>query len=857
MAIGAKAKAQQAYVRPTEGVTLPATSSTEVNDATALSINPANIGFLDSWSFVYAGSRVVEQRHLAGQGHGLFLAFPIGPFGLAVSTEFMNPPKSIMDWQGLDSRMRFSLGMSFNPVRSMGFGIAYRTFYYYDLGDVDTFDLSLTVRPANQLALSFVFSDANSPDVEYHSVKTETGARIPLRLEQVPRRFGINLTLRPFGNDRLYIGAEMTYLNGMRAIFNHSKGSFYKKEFNRTDAAAHIGWMIVDGITLKGRFGAEGLRDSEHENGYFIDASLTFDSRRLPFGVSVGSNFQAGPKDKQGFQAVSWTAGFSGAMAPSVPLLLPPVYGASFALDKRLDSYEEARLMGLFERAIDDDSVKLIVLKPRPGVLSTTQAQELRRRIFAMSAAGKKTVCYLTEATAPVYLACSGADEVWINPAGGLRLTGLSTHAIFFKDLMDKLGVTADMIRIGAYKSAPESFTRTEPTAASFDAMNRMMDSIYNRLLSNLASDRALGSIAAAGKLIDDGPYTASESLSVGLVDKIIFADELNDELNSLMGNAVVLNENYGNVPLRRRSYLDSPAVAVVHIQGDIVAGESMDIPFLGIKKAGAKTITKELRKLGDDPNIRAVVLRINSPGGSALASDLIWKEVMSLRKKKPVIASLGSVAASGGYYIASAANVIYSEPTTITGSIGIFYGKVDMSGLLGKIGIDLTTYKRGAHADMESWMRPYTPEERHKMLGQLREFYHLFLDRVVEGRGRGFTREIVDKRGRGRIWTGADAKYHLLVDHLGGYQEALDHARSLGFVARGTRVFHVPTPKSGLIKRIVRSMFTRAATPSALEQIFATVGRDLKRTLAAALPFTLAERGAPQARLPYGIIEQ
>lgn len=851
------ALAQEAiYARATEGVILPTPWLTETDDATALSINPANMGFLDSWSFVYAGSWLADQRHLAGQGHGLFLAVPLGPFGLGISTEFLTPPSAIQDWQGLDERMRFSVGLSFNPIRAMGFGFAYRTMFFYRYGDIDTFDFSLTVRPVNQISLAFILSDANTPEAAFGPTRTEDGVRIPSRVEDLPRRFGVGLTLRPLGTDRLAIGGELTYIYGQPKEYDPALGTFEEVDYRRTDAAGMLSFMIVDGLSIKTRFGAEGLRDKDRENGYFLDASLTIDSRRFPFGAQVGSYFKLAPEDGRGFEGVNWAVRFSGDEPPTIPFHLPPSRAILFELDKQPDSHGYAELMRLFERVTDDRGADIIVFRPDPGTLSLTQSMEVRRRIREMNAAGHKTVCYLTEATAPVYLACAPADQVWINPAGGVRLNGISTQAIYFKSLLDKVGVEADIVRIGEYKGAPESFTHTGPTDPVAEAMERLLDTTYSRVIINLKRDRGYSNLEDARKIVEDGPYTASEALAAGLVDSIVPADQLKQELKTVVGGPVAINDSYGSEKMRHRTYLDSPAVAVVHINGDIIDGDSVHIPILDIDMTGAKTVTDQLRQLAESPDIQAVLLRIDSPGGSALASDMIWREVMALREKKPVVASMGSVAASGAYYIASAANLIYAEPTTLTGSIGIYYGKADISGLLEKVGVDVTTHKRGAHADMESWTRPYTPEERRKLLSQIREYYNLFLDRVVEGRGRGFTRDIVDKNGRGRIWSGSDAKQHLLVDELGGYTEALNHARSLGFVSRGTRVFHVPQKRNGMLTRMIRMLRARVSgdARTAVETLLST--SELKSTLKAVFPMAVADDRSPQARLPYALME-
>lgn len=857
IAFSGLAGAQEAiYTRATEGVLLPSPSLTETDDATALSMNPANMGFLDSWSFVYAGSWLSDQRHLAGQGHGLYFAFPLGPFGLGISTEFMTPPSEISEWQGLDDRMRFSVGLSFNPMRAMGFGFAYRTMFFYRYGDIDTFDFSLTVRPVNHISLAFVLSDANSPEAAFGPTLTEDGATIPSRVENLPRRFGVGLTIRPLGTDRLAIGGELAYLYGRPKEFDEALGTFHEVDYRRTDATGLLSFMIVDGFSLRARFGAEGLRDSERENGYFLDASLTIDSRRFPFGAQVGSHFKLGPDDGRGFEGVNWAIRFSGDEPPSIPFHLPPKRAVLFELEKRTDSHGYAGLMRLFERVTDDRGVDMVIFRPDPETLSLTESLEVRRRMKEMKAAGQETVCYLTEATAPVYLACAPADHVWINPAGGVRLNGITTRAIYFKSMLDKLGVEADIVRIGEYKGAPEAFTHEAPTAPVAQAVERLVDTTYARIVANLKNDRGYADAEIAKKTVEGGPYTATEALAAGLADEIVPADRLEEQLEASAEGPVAINDSYGTRKLRHRTYLDSPAVAVVHINGDIIDGESIHIPILDIEMTGAKTVTEQLRALADAPDIQAVLLRIDSPGGSALASDMIWREVMALREKKPVVASMGDVAASGAYYIASAANVIYAESTTLTGSIGIYYGKADISGLLDKVGIDISTHKRGAHADMESWTRPYTPEERRKLLGQIREYYNLFLDRVVEGRGRGFTREIVDKKGRGRIWSGSDAKRHLLVDEIGGYSEALDHARSLGFVAKGTRVFHVPVKRKGLLVRMVRMLRAKVMGDSSDPVETLLSNSELKSTLRAVFPMAIADDSAAQARLPFAVLD-
>jgi len=290
----------------------------------------------------------------------------------------------------------------------------------------------------------------------------------------------------------------------------------------------------------------------------------------------------------------------------------------------------------------------------------------------------------------------------------------------------------------------------------------------------------------------------------------------------------------------------------VIHIEGDIIDGKSRHLPLFNIHMTGSETLTEQIREIKEDTSIKAVVLRINSPGGSALAADIVWRELMKLRSEKPVVASLGTIAASGAYYIASAADLIYTEPTTLTGSIGAFYGKADISGLLDKLGISTTVFKRGEHADIQSWTRGYTPEEKKKLAGQLQSYYDLFIDRVVEGRGHGFTTKRVEKRAKGRIWSGADARHHLLADRTGGFQEALNYARALGSVARGTTIKHYPEPGKDILGIIAKKMGFKGREQTDI----LSLSRETLETLKAALPFAMADLSSPQARLPFAVIE-
>ncbi|MCU0663677.1 MAG: signal peptide peptidase SppA [Myxococcota bacterium] len=813
----------------TLGVVLPSKSLTEDDDATALSTNPANLALLESWSFVYSGAYVRDQMALAGHGHGFFFAFPIKllPLSLGVGIEALLPGELIERWQGMDDRARFSLAAAVHLQRAIALGVTYRALWGYRGGNVDSLDLSLSIRPVNMLALGVTMADVNTP-----VVIRETG-------ERAPRRFDVGLTFRPLSNDRISLGAQIGYVIG--------------KEMDRTDVYGLLNVMPWNGLSLRGRLGVLGVRNDDIDQSMLLDVSLAIDLSH--FGVELGTHSQLTPGSQRGYLGTSWSLRLSGDAYPSLsfPRVLRARHFVSKKLDKAMDSVEFAQLADLLERARGEYGVDGVVLEVGRDSLTLAQALELRRRIAALRASDRIVLCHLVEATGPEYFACAAASEIWLDPAGGVHMAGISSRLLYFGDLLANLGVKADIVRIGEYKSATESYTRNSPSEAAAEQLNRYLDTTYEAVIGGLVTDRGLAGPDEARKLVEGGPYAASEARERGLVDALVPMDSLDRQLREYLHAPAFLDESYATETLKIRTYLDGPTVAVVHIEGDLVDGESSEIPLLGMKLPGAKTIVPILQSLATDRRVRSVVLRINSPGGSALASERIWRAVMSLRKSKPVIASMGSLAASGGYYIASAANEIYAESSTITGSIGIYYGKADLSGLMDRVGVDMVTLKRGEHADLASWHRGYTVEERELLQKQIAEYYELFLKRVVEGRRRGFTRDIVDSIGQGRVWSGVDAKYHLLVDEIGGYQEALERARTLGFVRKSMPVAHIPTIEPGLLNLLLGSLVKAAARGETDTHLMLDAMR-VKQWLGAVYPLAIGSADTPRARLPFAL---
>jgi len=804
---------------PTDGIVLPVPSIVEQDEPVALEVNPANLGFLNSWSLMFLGSypvNVEQQDITEGGGYGLYFGSHVfGPLSVGTSLDLLFPSDVQRQVFGLDERYRFSLGAALRLTDGLSFGFAYRHIfseYAFGLDGLDTADFGLSLRPANWLGFALTVRDIATPQVI-----TRLG-----NLE-VNRRWAFGTTIRPLARDILSVGAEV--------IFSDID--------NTIDVRSLIGLNVVDGLEL--RLGS-GFLNVDEDVAYTIEGAIALNF--APFGAGFGTAGRVEPNPYM--VSYSWWARVSGMEYASLwEIKRIPVIDIS----ESDSTYDFARQIRLLENMAHDDDVEAVLIRPSGEALPLAIAQDYRRRISALREAGKSVICHLNGSSGSAYYACAGADRILINPAGGVRLTGIKASKYYLADLMDKIGVKADIVRIGRYKSSPEMFTQTGPTDSAQEALDSLLSNVYGHFVSDIARDRGIDQGKLA-EIIDSGPFVAKEALEAGLVDELVYNDELEEAVWRTLGSESPFDEDYGSEIHKPQRWLKSPKVAVIHIEGTMVDGESMTIPFWGYRTAGAATLTRTLREVAKSDDIKAVVLRIDSPGGSALAADILWREIMAVRKHKPVIASMGSVAASGAYYIASAADEIFAESATITGSIGIFYGKADVSGLLDKIGVNVAITKRGARADMESWFRPYTDDERNMLQKKIGHFYNMFLDKVVEGRGRGFNSRLVDELGRGRVWSGAQAHWHLLVDRIGGLSEATSRARHVSKIRADAPVIDLPERRT-LLEQLYSEITKTVSTDEAPAMFPIPAG--LKSAVKAVLPFvSVAQNDAPLALLPF-----
>lgn len=433
-----------------------------------------------------------------------------------------------------------------------------------------------------------------------------------------------------------------------------------------------------------------------------------------------------------------------------------------------------------FARIAMDAQVAGVVLNIQGFSMPLANLQTLRDAITRLREGGKRVVCYAQSYGNAEYYVASAADEILLQPGAPLNTTGLLTQQIFFKDGLEQIGLEVDVVAITPYKGALDSFKLSEPSEEGDEQRNWLLDSNYEQLLTGIADGRGM-SIDEVKAMIDAAPYTDIEALEKGYIDATLSEEALAKHLG--VKDIVLWAQADGMLPLPMPKSSHA-YVAILPLMGQIINGESADppvdipIPLVGGERMGDVSVVRQIRNLINDDDCKAVVLYIDSPGGSASASEAMTTALLELGKKVPLVVSMGNVAASGGYYIATPADVIYAQPGTITGSIGVISGKFITNETFKKLHFNPYYYERGTNAAMFAPRDRFTQEQREKMRANITRIYEQFLQRVADSRK--MKPESVDAIAGGRVWTGAQAKEHGLVDELGGLKEAVAKAREL-----------------------------------------------------------------------------
>lgn len=554
--------------------------------------------------------------------------------------------------------------------------------------------------------------------------------------------------------------------------------------------------------------------------------------------------------------ALSWMALARGPMLPSSGVLDVRVTGDLDEIPVSMidQLFQERPTMRSLTEAIraakTDSRVTGLLLHPVAAPVLWGKVHELRDALLDFKTSGKPLVAFLEFAGDREYLLASVADRIVLVPSGQINLLGTASYQVFLRGTFDKIGTTPDLLYVGDYKTAVNTFTETGFTPEHREMTESLNRDAYEQLLDLVASARGRTPDEVRA-IIDEGPLQPADALRHGLVDEVAYADE--------MGRTSGLGEGFTAIEMRRylqafrapRTPSGAPRVAVLYAVGTIVSGTSGD-SATGVT-LGSDTFVEYVRRVRDDDRIKAVVLRIDSPGGSTVASDVIWRELVLLRDKKPLIVSMSDLAASGGYYIAMPAHAIVAQPGTLTGSIGIFGGKFVVGGTYNKLGMTIETVSNGRFAEMYSGARPFTPDERLKVQEQMQAFYDQFVEKVADARGR--TPEEIDRVAQGRVWTGRQARDIGLVDDLGGVERAMTMARERAGIAPDQAVQVVVYPPRKTVFEVLSSSFSsgegvRHALMGAL------LSEEERTTLGAVRrPMSLLRRGELLALLPWEFV--
>jgi protease IV len=720
---------------PITGVDYQSQSVATVDRPLSGIVNPAALGFWTSMGLHYAHS-FTDSSYKGDDG--LLLASR----GAFFSIEWLNHTTNIF-------RRKYTFAMGDRMLPNFYVGASYSWFggtnsFYNKRKD---WKVGFLYHPKPFASLGLVVDKLNEP--RFGPFKDK-------------RTYQPGIGLRPFG-DKITFSADGLITEGQK--FSHSIGVYrialgpFKGISFMSDYRTNGQWRFGLAVDFQQtRIG--GQARFTNENKY----------RGGTYYIEVGSE-----EYRTGFSSISR----SGSMVLKSDILEEPRGKQIFGASKR-SFYSIIRDL---RRGASDPNITSLLVKIEDVNLDFASAQELRSALAEYRTNGKKVVAFLGEADNLEYYLASAADEIYMEPTGLLELKGIAATTRFYKGTMDKLGIRAQIISTGPHKTFGDAFVDTAMTDAAREQINWLLDDLYGQFVEGIAAGRGI-SPEKVKSLIDAGPYTAQNAGKAGLLDGLKHFDELTEN-DGPFADELDLSHFYA-IPDYNPRWTEPRRIALVFADGSISQGDNGSSLLEG-KVIGSATMTKSLKAIRNDPSIEAVVFRVNSPGGDVFASDEIYRQLVLLKKDKPLVISMGGVAASGGYYISCPGDEILASPGTITGSIGVVIGKVDLSGFYQKIGINNETITRGAHADIRSSTRPATEEEMAIIDTMMWQYYDDFVTKVSTWRNLDF--DSVDAIGEGRVWTGHQAKEYGLVDGYGGIYEAIEEARQRAGIDLGDRI--------------------------------------------------------------------
>jgi len=737
-------------------------------------VNPANLAYDPDRRYgVYYSRRSADDLDS--------LAAVIGVEGLSLGVHNRSRPSGddiLSDWS-------LDYGTSIALPRRLAVGLTVSWAFIDGGTNFLAYDAGLSWRPQPWFGISAAAQNVGGPD--------PAGAARP--------RTAAGIAVRPFG-DLAILGAEFA------RTFTTTPSV---DPIDRDVLSANLRVRPIEGLFVRGGVNTELL-----------------DTRIGPVTVGAGIELYLGGVGVGGHLATDQdgdtvSTGWIGTDEPGESLVRrgrrvnalelegSTAYTAPFALFSE-NSPTWLETLELLRDAEEDPGLRGLVLTLDDTAMSFAQYRELRTRVERLEEADKRVLVYLPSGAGNgAVLVASAASFIALHPAAHLELVGVSVELTHLRGLLDIVGVAPQFVRRGQYKSGPETYTHPEPSAANLEMQGVLLDDLFGALVTGIATGRGVEEDTVR-QWIDGGPYASQEALDAGIVDALLYPDQLSDALERIHGGSVA-GSNLLSKPRPHSAWEDPKQLAIVYIDAPIVRGSSSNGGLFSGRRAGSDSIVRALERADGDPQVRAVVIRVDSPGGSSLASDEIARAVQRVSEGgKPVVVSMGGVAASGGYYVSAGADAIWAEPETVTGSIGVFAGKFSASGLQKALGVHTTQLQRGRNAGMNSLSRPWDEAQRDRMQALIDHTYAQFKERVAHGRD--MEPSAVEAVARGRVWSGQRAAELGLVDHIGGFQEAIADARQRAGIP--------PTAKVGLVTYTRSGSLFDGLVPSLIQSVAA-----------------------------------
>jgi protease-4 len=779
-----------------DGVDRPIHDISGEADASSLELNPALLSAIRGIDFVVRGY-VSNDTFGRGDGVGGFFALGVRGFAAAFGAQALRP--------GFDDG-QFDAERSFHPdaVKVSG-GVA--------LGDPERSSLGIGVSRIHGGG-SGGLGWLRRPDLDIGLISRVTNyaalgltARMsPSGLSEEATRsfftFDSELAIRPLGTRWLELAG------GVRARVNQADGDGLSG-LGGEDLMPHGRIALrYQGLTLAGEIEQVPMIQLDEETleiegrGMAVRGALNLGLNWDYLGIEIGSH--AGPN-----RGITGT-GFAMHMSTDRQgraFWLRPTDVERVELSSVRGERKFLSLLRRVQRATDAGSRSVLLLDCRDMKLGWASLQELRGELVRARNAGVHLFAYMEGAGLDEYYLASVAEQVYLHTIGELTIHGLSSTGVYFNNLLETLGVRVEALHIKEYKSAHERLSRSDRSKYDREQREAMMTTIYDTAVHDIAQGRGL-TLAQVRDAIDEAPHGPQRAVELGLIDEVVHRDEVLTHIGETIGMPVEYKP-FRDGSRQRETWSRAPYFAIVPVVGTIADGDSQQVPFLNLQFAGGDSIAKTLKQVREDPACKGVVLRVNSPGGSALASEIIWREVQRTHdaherddRSPPIVVSMGDLAASGGYYVSMGAPKIFAQPTTITGSIGVVSIHFDIQNLLEVLGIGVDTITKGKYADIGSFYRHFSDEEKKRLEDSMFRIYEVFTGRVADNRG--MTKEKVNELGRGHVYSGADAKALGLVDEFGGLREAVDYLRKEAGVRKlppvELRVFPRYTGLLGLI---------------------------------------------------------